>query len=624
MQQKLRQIELLSPARNLATGIEAINCGADAVYIGAEAFGARHAAGNSVEDIGKLVDYAHLYGAKVYVTINTILYDDELEAARQLAMRLYEIGVDALITQDLALAEMNLPIPLHASTQMDNRTVEHVKRLQSWGYEQVVLARELGIKDIATIHKACPDVALEAFIHGALCVSYSGRCYASQYCFDRSANRGECAQFCRLAFDLENEQGRKLITNKHLLSLKDMNRSASLEEMIDAGITSFKIEGRLKDIAYVKNVTAYYHRALNEIIRRRSTELQRASYGTAHIDFEPDLSKSFNRDYTEYFLHGRTEEVASINTPKSIGQEVGSLKRCERNYITLRSIHTFHNGDGLCFFDTNGNLQGFRVNRVENNKIFPHPYPKNLLPNTILYRNHDAEFDAALQRPTPKRTLGLKISMQDCEEGYLLTATDERNHTSTLTAAMTHETARSPQTDRIKKELSKTGDTQYHVEDVNISFAKDYFIPASQISQMRRELLGQLSSLPIERSPLNNEKTCNSAPKTDILPLTTNSDGQGRVTIPYTANVSNQQARAFLRSAGATDIEPAFELKTPEGNPVIMTCRHCIKYTLGMCQKRGGKAKTPSHLFLALPDGRRFALNFDCRKCEMQVSVCKQ
>lgn len=615
MQYKLRQIELLSPARNLTTGIEAINCGADAVYIGAEAFGARHTAGNSIEDIATLVEYAHKYGAKVYVTINTILYDDELDVARQLALRLHEIGVDAIITQDLALADMKLPIPIHASTQMDNRFIEQIQRLHGWGYEQVVLARELGIKDIAAIHQACPDVVLEAFVHGALCVSYSGQCYASQYCFRRSANRGECAQFCRLAFDLYDEHNNQIIANKHLLSLKDMNRSASLEEMIDAGISSFKIEGRLKDIAYVKNVTDYYNHALNEIIRRRP-ELQRASYGSTHIDFEPNLTKSFNRGYTEYFLHGRSEDVAEINTPKSIGQEVGTVKRCERNHITVRSIHTFHNGDGLCYFDSNDNLQGFRVNRVENNKLFPHPYPKGISPNTVLYRNHDAEFATKMQHPTPKRTVGISISIFDCDKGYQLIATDERHNTAKIIIPMEHEIARSPQNDRIIKEFSKTGDTHFHVDEVKIQFSNDYFIPASQISKMRRELLEELCRQSVKTATLGSPELQPSTAKHSKFSI--------KPTLTYTANVSNNQARAFLNAQGVTSIEPAFELKTPADNPDIMTCRHCIKYTLGMCQKRGGKIKAPSRLFLKLPNGQRFSLSFDCHKCEMKVSVCKQ
>ena len=374
----MKLIELLAPARTADIGIEAINCGADAVYIGAEAFGARHAAGNSMEDIARLCTHAHHYGARVYVTVNTILYDSELTQVRTLVNRLHAVGVDALIVQDTALLLMDLPLPLHASTQMDIRSADKVRQLCDWGFSQAVLARELGLKDIAAIHKACPEMTLEAFVHGALCVSYSGRCYASQHCFGRSANRGECAQFCRLAFDLQDAKGRAIVSNKHLLSLKDMNRSRNLEQMLDAGIQSLKIEGRLKDIAYVKNTTAYYSRLLNNIIRRRPLDYRRASVGQCHVAFEPNIDKTFNRGFTDYFLHGRTEEVASINTPKAMGEPVGQVKEVRNGFILVGGTSSFHNGDGISYFTPDGTLHGFRVNRADNNRLYPHKMPADL------------------------------------------------------------------------------------------------------------------------------------------------------------------------------------------------------------------------------------------------------
>ena len=347
-------LELLAPARDASTAREAILHGADAVYMGAPRFGARAAAGNSVRDIQSVVDFAHVYGVKVYVTLNTILFDDELDEVRQLAEELCRVGVDAFIVQDMALLEMHLPVALHASTQMDNRTVDKVRWLRDLGFRQVVLARELTLSEIRRIHEAVPEVALEAFVHGAICVSYNGQCYASQYCFGRSANRGECAQFCRLPFDLVDDEGRVVsdgrsgepVRQRHLLSLRDMDRSESLEEMLDAGVTSFKIEGRLKDAAYVKNVTAYYRQRLDAVIRRRPTEFCRASLGEVTFDFVPQLDRTFNRGFSTYFLHGRQHNMVQLCSPKSTGQFVGHVKELRRGCFTVSSTVAFANGDG--------------------------------------------------------------------------------------------------------------------------------------------------------------------------------------------------------------------------------------------------------------------------------------
>ncbi|MBQ5380774.1 MAG: U32 family peptidase, partial [Paraprevotella sp.] len=332
-----RPIELLAPARNLECGMAAVDHGADAVYIGAAKYGARAAAGNSVEDIARLVAYAHTYHVKVYVTINTILKDEELSDTEKMVWELYRCGVDALIVQDMAMLRLHLPpIPLHASTQMDNRSADKVKFLQQNGFSQVVLARELSLQEIKDIHEQC-DIPLEVFVHGALCVSYSGQCYVSQHCFGRSANRGECAQFCRLKFDLQDSDGRVVERGKHLLSLKDMNRSEDLERLLDAGVSSLKIEGRLKDVAYVKNVTAYYRKRLDEIFVKRN-EYRKASSGHVTLKFIPQLEKSFNRGFTRYFLDGRTADIFSFNTPKSLGEEVGIAKEIRGNYIVVSGV----------------------------------------------------------------------------------------------------------------------------------------------------------------------------------------------------------------------------------------------------------------------------------------------
>ena len=583
--------------------MEAVNCGADAVYIGAEAFGARHAAGNSVEDIARLCNYAHRYGARVYVTINTILYDNELDKARQLIDRLHDVGVDALIVQDTALLTMNLPLPLHASTQMDIRSADKVRQLRNWGFRQAVLAREAGLKEMAEIHKACPDMTLEAFVHGALCVSYSGRCYASQYCFGRSANRGECAQFCRLAFNLQDEQGNTIIENKHLLSLKDMNRSRNVEQMLDAGISSLKIEGRLKDMAYVKNTTAFYSRLLDNIISRRPQDYRRSSFGKCHIDFEPNLNKTFNRGFTDYFLHGRTEDIASIHTPKAVGEPVGNVKEIRNGYILVSGTASFHNGDGISYFATDGTLQGFRVNKADNNRLYPHLMPQGLKVKTPLFRNHDEAFEAAVLRPTSQRTVGACIKIEDTDEGFRLTATCKNGNYAVLDIEAQHNQALRPQTDRIATELRKTGGTEFEVENVINNLSRDLFIPASQLSQWRRELISELAT----GSPPVIRGTDTKSSEQDFKFQTSNFD--------FTENIANRMARKFYEKHGAKDIKPAFEIAEPDGPAAIMTCRHCIKYSLGLC----GKKKPQGRLFLTLPDGRRFPLEFDCKHCEMQV-----
>ena len=395
---KPRKIELLAPAKNLVCGIEAVNHGADAVYIGAPKFGARAAATNSLEDIRRLTEYAHLYCVRVYVTVNTILRDEELVETERMIGELYRIGVDALIVQDMGITRLNIPpIPLHASTQMDNRTVGKVRFLAEAGFRQVVLARELSLDEIASIHQACPDVPLEVFVHGALCVSYSGQCYVSQACFGRSANRGECAQFCRLPFSLVDADGKTIVRDKHLLSLKDMNQSDLLEQLLDAGATSLKIEGRLKDVGYVKNVTAAYRQKLDAIFARRR-EYVRASSGISRFHFRPQLNKSFNRGFTHYFLEGRTEDIGSPDSPKSLGEEMGTLKEQRDGWLSVSGVKPFHNGDGVCFLDEQGRLQGFRVNRVVDNRIFPAGEVSRIPLRTRLYRNFDQEFEKLLAR----------------------------------------------------------------------------------------------------------------------------------------------------------------------------------------------------------------------------------
>ena len=604
---QVRRIELLSPARDADTGIEAIRHGADAVYIGASHFGARAAAGNSTDDIARLADYAHTFGARVYVTLNTILYDDELTEAERLIHELYRAGADALIVQDMGILRLDLPpIALHASTQTDNRTAEKVCELARAGFEQVVLARELSLSEIADIHSRC-DVPLEAFVHGALCVSYSGRCYASQYCFGRSANRGACAQFCRLAFDVTDRDGHVLMRDKHVLSLRDMNRSDDLEAMLEAGISSFKIEGRLKDTAYVKNVTAWYRQRLDRILEQHPDRYRRASYGSSEYTFTPDLRKSFNRGFTDYFLHGRTPGICSFDTPKATGEPVGHVKELRGRSFTVAGLSTFHNGDGLCFIDTAGRLQGFRVNRAEGNRLFPAAMPHGLVPRTPLFRNHDAAFEQLLAKPSAERKLRIDFRLCETEKGFTLDATDEAGNRATLSANCPKETARTPQRPNWEKQLGKLGQTPFRLEKIEAPVSQEWFIPSSVLAEWRRQCVETLEQKMRCRKPepsVLRQKRAATAPS---APLT------------YQYNIANREAHAFYAEAGATAIAPAFELHTPD-KPILMTCKHCLRYSMGQCpsqQPRRSSDKDPAYLYL--PDGRRFRLAFDCKNCQMLV-----
>ncbi|MBQ8455499.1 MAG: U32 family peptidase [Bacteroidaceae bacterium] len=590
---KRQMIELLSPARNLECGIAAIDHGADAVYIGASRFGARAAAGNSAEDIRQLCDYAHQFGAKVYVAVNTLLHEDEKEQARQLVWDVYRVGADAIIVQDLALLEMDLPpIPLHASTQMDNQTEKKVSRLNELGFNQIVLARELTLEQIRNIHKAVPEVSLEVFVHGALCVSYSGRCYASEYCFGRSANRGECAQFCRLPFSLEDAEGKTLIKDKYLLSLRDMNRIAHLEEMMDSGVRSFKIEGRLKDVSYVKNVTAAYRQAIDAILERRP-EYKRSSYGTSTYSFQPDLSRSFSRGATNYFLYGRTHDLAEPDTPKSRGREVGHVKEVRNGCIIVSSPESFCNGDGLCFFDADKHLQGFRVNRAEGNHLYPSTMP-NVRKGDRLWRSYDKIWEDLMAGKTAQRRISARFMLEETEEGFRLTLNAEDGTSRSMTFAAEHQPARTDQTNSIKDVLRKLGDTPYVCKDVEINFSQPWFIPRSTLADWRRKV----------------------------------SEGRERQREENTLQHLLQ---------GNSD----YQLSTLRSSPIppLMTCRFCLRHAWGQCKKdpskatpepclRGGgesvncklsNSKWNDPLFLVLGDGRRFRLEFDCKKCEMMV-----
>ena len=543
-------LELLAPAKNLECGIAAIDHGADAVYIGAQRFGARAAAGNSVENIATLCKHAHQFGAKVFVTVNTIIYDEELNDTLQLVDELDNIGVDAILVQDMGLfsllkqREEPLHCELHASTQTDNRSAEKVKWLFDQGFNRVVLARELSIKEIADINKAInqhpsPIIQhpLEVFVHGALCVSYSGQCYASQYCFQRSANRGECAQFCRLAFTLKDANGKVLESERHLLSLRDMAQIDNLEKLADAGATSFKIEGRLKDVDYVKNITAAYSEALNEVVRRNPGKYTRASFGRCTYTFVPNIQKSFNRGFTTYFAEGRKQGLVSFDTPKAMGEPVGKVKEIRGHSFNISTTTSFANGDGLCYLTPSG-LVGFRVNKVEGNRIFPLRMPESLKPGTMLFRNLDQAFTTLLAKPSSERKIDISFHLYEEDGKLTLSAKDEIGRSCTIQSDCELQPAAKPQEENIRRQLSKLGGTIYQCKDIEIDTKA--FIPSSVLANMRREAIEKtLSPLPLKgREPLTPSKHPFNGEKVPAYP------------IPYLYNASNRQAQAFYKDQG--------------------------------------------------------------------------
>ena len=603
----MTSLELLAPAKNLSCGIAAVDNGADAVYIGASQFGARVSAGNSIDDIRQLCDYAHQYGVKVYATVNTIIYDSELAAVETLIHQLYEAGADAILVQDMGVLKMNLPpIALHASTQTDNRTSQKVRWLQQQGFSRVVLARELSASEIASIHRDVPDMPLEVFVHGALCVSYSGLCYASQHCFGRSANRGACAQFCRMKFDLVDADGKEHIHQRHLLSLKDLNLSDHLETLIQAGATSFKIEGRLKDESYVKNVVAAYSQRLNRFIQLHADSYCRASRGSCTYAFTPDLNKTFNRGFTTYFhtasltsdgqLTGRQPDIFSPDTPKAIGEYVGKVKELRRDSFNVAGTARFSNGDGLCFVNENRELEGFRVNRCEGNRLYPHHMPSHLRAGMALYRNNDQEFERQLAHASSVRKIPITMHLEAAPGGFVLSS-----GTTSVCISCEHQTAEKPQRDNILCQLSKLGGTPYECSWVDMAPDFNYFIPSSLLSELRRLLVAALSA-------------CHpSVPKTEVK-APSGAMQPEQYAYPCLSNISNRLAQQFYGVSSPT----AYELKGGEGP--LMQCRHCLRFSLGFCVRNGGHPSGwREPFYLRLSDGRRFRLEFDCRQCQMNV-----
>lgn len=633
----MRYLELLAPAKDKDTAFAAVDSGADAVYMGAVRFGARLSAGNSVSDIALVCEYAHLFGVRVYVTVNTIVYDNELHAVEELLGQLKTVGVDAVIVQDWGVAQMatKMGLSIHSSTQADTRSANKAAWLWSQGYKRVVLARELSLTDISAIHSQCPEVELEAFVHGALCVSYSGLCYASQYCFRRSANRGECAQFCRLPFDLTDAENNVIVRQKHLLSLKDMNRLDYLQQMAEAGVSSFKIEGRLKDISYVRNVTAAYSAQLDALVQKYPQQYQRQSFGKCNLSFVPDVSKSFNRGFTDYFLEGKRSEVCSFLTPKNQGTLIGKVEKVSKNVLVVSGHTLLANGDGLSYVDDSGQLRGFRVNKVtgalhpkrgafgksggtfqQTIEAFGVNFSSSMVGKS-LFRNIDQSFQNTVLSEKGKRSIPIRLTFGIVPQGFKLTAEIlQTGVCCSLMLDMVHEKARSNQTENVRTQLSKWGNTVFCCQEVIVADDFNYFIPSSQLSGLRRNMTEQLYSMLRQTMPLRADdregQSCADDTPSVNVPL------QDRYQkAPYMYNAANGVSRQFYEKQ---DIEAdAYEIHPPK-DALLMQCKHCIKYALGYCKKNGGRqAPWVEPLFLKLSDGRRFRLQFDCLKCKMNV-----
>lgn len=607
-----KKIEILAPAKDLIGGMAAINSGADAVYIGAPQFGARSNANNSIEDVAALVQYAHLFNAQVFVVMNTILYDNELETCRKMIYELYDIGVDALIIQDMAIMEMELPpIVLHASTQANNRDADKIKFLKDAGIKRVVLARELNLHQIKQIYDHA-DVELEFFVTGALCVSFSGNCYMSVANGERSANRGSCAQNCRLPYNLIDGNGETLIKNSHLLSIKDLDISDQIPNLIEAGIVSFKIEGRLKDVVYVKNNVSYLRQKLDSFLENEgSDKYMKASSGTCTYTFDSSLNRTFNRGYTDYFVNERHSSIGSWESPKSKGQYIGKLIRTVGNAYEIENGELLNNGDGLCFINENNEADGIYVNKAENGKIYPNVL-KEVKDGTFIYRNNDAAFIKIVEREdSAVRKLSTTLLLTENETGFELIATDEDGNVSTVHLEHAKDQTKTGESieENIKTQLAKTGFTPYTADEINIMFSQNWFLPISKINEMRRTVYDQLTQIRLanyKREEHQIVKTSHPYPETKL---------------DFMYNVSNKAARKFYERHGVTEIEKAFELQWDPGKSRVMTTKYCIKYELKKCpihQKdiMGVKVKEP----LVLKQGElEYKLKFNCKPCEMEI-----
>ncbi len=623
----VHHLELLSPARDAIIAKEAILHGADAVYIGGPSFGARHNASNSLSDIAGLVEFAHLFHAKVFVTINTILHDDELEPAQQLICQLYEAGVDAVIVQDLGVMEMDLPpIELHASTQTDIRTLEKAKFLSQAGFSQLVLARELNLQEIREISQNV-DSAIEFFIHGALCVAFSGQCNISHAQTGRSANRGDCSQACRLPYTLKDDEGRVVAYDKHLLSMKDNNQSANLRDLVDAGVRSFKIEGRYKDMTYVKNITAYYRQQLDEILLERP-ELARSSSGFTEHFFAPDPDKTFHRGSTDYFVTDRKIDIGAFDSPKFIGLPVGEILGIGKNDISVQTTEALTNGDGLNVLYKR-EVVGFRANTVQQvceyeqdgqmirqYRVVPNDMRaelKALRPPYQLNRNMDHNWQQALQKKSSERRVLVDWQVQLDEQQLTLTAISEEGVSVTVqqTEPFTVADDAKQAIAQIKDTLSKLGTTIYHAQKINVQAEQAWFVPNSQLKALRRDAIAALTEARVAAHPKGFRK-----PVSDPPPVYPESH------LTFLANVYNEKARAFYHRFGVQLIDAAYEAHEETGDVPVMITKHCLRFSFNLCPKQAkgvtGVRTKVSDMQLIHGD-EVLTLKFDCKPCEMHI-----
>ena len=608
-------LELLAPAKNADFGIEAIVHGADAVYIGGPAFGARANAGNSVGDIERLAAFAHRYNARVLVALNTILKDEELEEARRLVRQVYEAGADALIVQDMGLLELDLPpIQLHASTQTDIRTVEKARFLEAVGFSQMVLARELSLEEIRKIAENT-TAALEFFVHGSLCVSYSGLCNISHAQTGRSANRGDCSQACRLPYSLADQNGEVITENKHLLSLKDNDQSANLRALIAAGISSFKIEGRLKDLSYVKNITAYYRQELDAILADLPT-YRRSSSGRSTFLFTPQPKKTFNRGSTDYFVNERHVDVGAFDSPKFVGEKIGEIIKLGRIYFDVRTDQALHNGDGITYYNAKHELVGMRINLAEavgsTYRLTPSltdgRLPADLQVGTVLYRNRDHEFERQLEKKSAERRVPVHIRFEETANGFALRMRDDTGISAEASLEHAREIAQNP--DRalhtLRENLGKLGNTIYAVEGIDLAVTNPWFIPASALNALRRDAAEALD----RARQAAYQRPARHAPADP--PAIYPDDA-----LSYLGNVYNEKARAFYDKHGVTVIEPAFECHQEKGDVSLMITKHCLRYSFNLCPKQV-KGIRPDPMIL-MNGSEKLTLRFDCKPCEMHV-----
>lgn len=601
-----RKIELLSPAKNYECGVAAINAGADAVYIGGPKFGARSAAANSIREVISLVEYAHQFRVKVYVALNTILFDEELDEVKDIIEKLYRLGADGIIVQDMGILEMDIPpIKIIASTQCDNYDLEKIKFLEKAGVKRVILARELSLEKIKEIKKST-NIELESFVHGALCVCMSGKCYLSEAVERKSANRGHCMQLCRFPYSLMDAERKILVRNKFLLSLKDLNLSKELEELLDAGINSFKIEGRLKDDDYVSNVTYFYRRKLDRILKRNN-DLEKASVGNVYVEWEPELEKTFNREFTDYFLKGRNRDILSINSPKSKGKLLGKVKIVSKNYFILEKNVEIVNNDGLCFFDQHGSLQGSNVIKIFGPKIYLNDMAA-LEPGADIYRSLDVSFEKKIKINPPKRLVPIFFEINETDTGINIRVFDEEGNEVVIERDLEKVLADNKEkaVENIKAQFSKLGDTIYEAKEVNVYFEIPLFLQISFINSLRREIIEKFDKLRKDSYKREEDKI---KPSSHPYPSKK---------INFEGNVSNKLAEKFYQRHGVEIEEPAFELLKDKSGKRVMTTKHCLRHYLGKCLKEGGKdIKEP--LYLVDKKGQKYLLKFDCKNCQMEV-----